>query len=118
MKKNLKDLSEEIKEFEDFFEKKPDSGEKAWGLIHDFYNDILSYMESNNIKKSDLAAKLNVSRPAVSKIFSETPNISVKRMVEIADAVGMEIKIHCEPMEKEEIEVVSLFKGTFAGNRM
>ncbi len=92
MKKNSKDLSKEIKKFEDFFEKKPDAGERAWGLIHDFYNDILTFMETKNINKADLAAKLNISRSAVSKMLKETPNISVKRMMETADAVGLRLK--------------------------
>ena len=118
MKKNSRDLSKEIKEFEDFFEKKPDAGEKAWGLIHDFYNDILSYMENEKIKKTDLADKLKISRAAVSKIFNENPNISVKRMVEIADAVGMDVKIECEPVKKDELDFVELFGDTFEDNQI
>ncbi len=113
MKKNSRDLSKEIRKFEDFFEKKPDAKEKAWGLIHDFYNDILTFMETKNIKKAGLAAKLNISRPAVSKMFNETPNISIKKMVELADAVGIDIKIQCEPIHSEEFELIGLFSKTF-----
>jgi len=90
MQKNSKNI---FKEISDFFEAEPTSNQKAWGLIHDFYHLVLTHMESNSITKADLARLLNKSRSAISQMFNKTPNISIKKMVEIADAVGMEINI-------------------------
>ena len=78
---------------DDFFASPPSSLEKAWDLIGDFYETIMSKMEREGISRADLAAKLGVSRAAVSQMFNKTPNVTIKKMVEIADAVGVELSI-------------------------
>ena len=90
MKKSSKNI---LKEINDFFAEAPTSNQKAWGLIHDFYHLILTYMEVKNISKADLAKRLNKSRSAISQMFNKTPNITIKKMVKIADAIGIEIRI-------------------------
>lgn len=90
MKKSSKNI---LKEINDFFAEAPTSNQKAWGLIHDFYHLVLTYMEVKNISKADLAKRLNKSRSAISQMFNKTPNITIKKMVEIADAIGIEIRI-------------------------
>lgn len=87
MKKLSKNSSQTVSEF---FRSPVSSEEKAWGLILDFYNYILTYMDENAISKADLARKLNRSRSAISQMFNKTPNITVKKMVEVADAVGID----------------------------
>lgn len=91
MKKNLEDLSVQI---DDYFSQSPSVNQKAWGVINQFYHIVLTYMDENNITQADLARKLGKSRSAISQMFSKTPNISVKKMVEIADAVGIGIEIN------------------------
>ena len=91
MKKNLKDLSEQI---DNYFSQSPSINQKAWGVINQFYHIVLTYMDENNITQADLARKLGKSRSAISQLFSKTPNISIKKMVEIADAVGISIEIN------------------------
>lgn len=90
MKKNSKHL---FKEVEDFFESAPSPNQKAWGVINDFYNLILHHMQKQGIKKTDLAERLGKSRSAISQMLNGTPNISIKKMVEIADAIGIDINI-------------------------
>jgi len=89
-KKNLKNLSKEI---DDIFLQDPTLGQKAWDLIHDFYHIILTYMEENNISKAELAKRMSISRSAISQTFNETPNITIKKMVEIADAIGHDLRV-------------------------
>lgn len=89
-KKNLKNLSKEI---DDIFLQDPTPGQKAWDLIHDFYHIILTYMEENNISKAELAKRMSISRSAISQTFNETPNITIKKMVEIADAIGHDLRV-------------------------
>jgi transcriptional regulator with XRE-family HTH domain len=90
MKKSSKDVSKEINSF---FEESPTLNQKAWGVINQFYHIILTYMDENKISPANLAKELGVSRSAISQLFSKTPNISVKKMVEIADAIGIKIEI-------------------------
>ena len=81
------------KDVEDFFASPPSANEKAWGIIHDFYHMILTHMEEQGISKSDLAKRLGKSRSAITQMFNKTPNITLKKMVEIADAIGVDIRI-------------------------
>ncbi|GAK50155.1 hypothetical protein U14_01382 [Candidatus Moduliflexus flocculans] len=78
---------------ETFFESPATTEEKAWGLIHDFYHLVLTYMEEQQISKADLSKRLGKSRSAISQMFNKTPNISLKKMVEIADAIGLDLRI-------------------------
>jgi len=69
MKKNSKSS---FQEFEKFFGSPPTTNQKAWGIIHDFYNLALTYMkkkEPKEITKADLARKLGKSRSAITQIF-------------------------------------------------
>lgn len=102
MSKNSKDI---LKEIEDFFSEPPTPNQKAWSIIHDFYNLALTFMKENNISKSDLARKMGKSRSAISQMFRKTPNISIKRMVEIADAIGFDIMIQSDHV-KNRVEKV------------
>ncbi len=54
MKKNFRNTT---KVFEEFFASKPSINQKAWGLINDFYNIILTYMDLKNISKAKLQKK-------------------------------------------------------------
>lgn len=82
-----------VQRLHEFFATKPDAEEKAWGLIYEFYHHVLTYMEEKNITRADLAKKLGKSRAAITQMFNKNPNISVLKMVEIADAIGMDIVI-------------------------
>lgn len=86
-------LKDDTKKVNDLFSSKRTANQKSWGVIHDFYHIILNVMEEKKIKRTDLAKRLDVSRAAVTQMLNESPNISVRRMVEIADAIGVELKI-------------------------
>lgn len=90
MKQNSKNICNEI---EDMFKRPPSVEQKAWGVINEFYHLILTYMERNDISQAELARRLNKSRSAISQMFMKSPNVSVKKMVEIADAVGIDINL-------------------------
>ena len=92
------------KDVEDFFASSPSADEKAWGIIHDFYHMILTHMENQGISKSDLAQRLGKSRSAITQMFKKTPNITLKKMVEIADAIGIDIRIHSPQVRVSEFD--------------
>lgn len=93
MKKSLKD---KLHHLDELFGKPKTANEEAWDIIHDFYHTVLTYMEKNNITEAALAKKLSISRSAVSQMFNQTQNISIKKMVEIAKAIGLNIKFNRE----------------------
>ena len=99
MKENLKNQYEDIKEF---FISEPTANQRAWGIIHDFYHIILTYMEKKKISKADLARKLGRSRASITQMFNKTPNLTIKKMVEIADAIGINIKITADDVEESK----------------
>lgn len=78
------------------FGNEPTTNQKAWGLVHQFYHLILTEMDKNNITKIALAEKLGKSE--VYKMFHKTPTISIMEMVEIADAVGIELNFNFTPL--------------------
>jgi len=90
MKKNLKNISKDI---DKLFDQPPNANQKAWGIINEFYHLILAEMENQNISKAKLAQKLGKSRSAISQMFNKTPNITVRKMVEIADSIGLDIDV-------------------------
>jgi len=90
MSKNSKNS---LKEINEFFAAEPDTEEKAWIIIDEFYHYISKYMQDNNISRADLSRRLDKSRAAVSQMFNKTPNLTIKKMVEIADAIGINLSI-------------------------
>lgn len=98
MNKNSKNLSSEI---EEIFSRPPSVNQKAWGILNEFYHLILSHMEQKNISKADLAKRLNRSRSAVSQMFNKTPNITIRKMVEIANSIGLDISLVPSQIKKE-----------------
>jgi transcriptional regulator with XRE-family HTH domain len=91
-----------FKEIDDFFGSPPTVNQKAWGVINEFYHLILTYMEEHNISRADLARRLGKSRSAITQMFNKTPNMTIKRMVEIAEAIGIEIHIASSQIHQEE----------------
>ena len=77
----------------DLFSEEPDAEEKAWDMIHEFYHLVLTKMERDGITRADLARKLGKSRASVSQMFNKTPNLSIMKMMEIADAVDLNISL-------------------------
>lgn len=116
MNRSSKNIMNPSDEFGDFFSAPPDVNEKAWGLIHDFYHALITYMGKNNISRSDLATRMNKSRSAISQLFNKTPNITLKKMVEIADALDQNLKLNFETKNSvmEEIDGRAV-KASFVG---
>ncbi|MCK5761138.1 MAG: nucleotidyltransferase domain-containing protein [Candidatus Delongbacteria bacterium] len=78
-------------------------------LITEFYNLILSEMKGKGIRQIDIAEKLGISKAAVSKMLNNTPNITIKKMVELAEAVGLDLKLRSI---KKKINKIKMFKLT------
>lgn len=91
-----------FKDVEELFASPANTDEKAWGAIHDFYHLVLTYMEAHQISKADLSKRLGTSRSAITQMFNKTPNITLKKMIEIADAIGIDIHITSPQVTREQ----------------
>lgn len=89
------------KDVENFFAAPLTPKQKAWLLIDKFYHLNLSHMEENGITRAQLAQQLGRSKASISQMFNKTPNISVQKMVEIAEATGVELDIVDLEKQKE-----------------
>ena len=100
-----KSFQKQLNDIDSYFESPPSLDVKAWNIVNKFYHMILTHMETNNIKKVDLASELNISRSAVTQMLDGNPsNITIKKMVETADAVGLELDFNIDNMELEIFE--------------
>ena len=90
MKKNLK--INIIDKINAVFDSPETTSDKSWRIVHNFYNAIMTKMEKDNLSQSDLARALDVSRSAVNQSFHNNPrNMTVKKMVELSEAVGLSL---------------------------
>lgn len=62
---------------------------------------ILKIMDKNSINRSDLADKLGVSKPVVSKFLNQGSNITIKRLLLIADALDSDIEVKIVPRQSQ-----------------
>lgn len=101
-------LENSYKDIDDLFTGEPSVNQKAWGLINEFYHLILTAMENRGLSRADLARELGRSRSSVTQMFNKTPNLSVKKMVEIADAVGVNLSLLNREKEQPYYVVVDM----------
>ena len=73
------------------------------GYHFEFYHHVLTRMREQGMTQTDLARKLGKSRSAISQLLNQTPNISIKRMVKIAEAVGFEFSLSPVKSKKDHI---------------
>lgn len=69
----------------------------------EFTEELIQRMEELGIKRADLARKLGVSAPYVSKLLDGAGNFTLETLIKVADAVGCDLKTHlakrdCESM--------------------
>lgn len=62
-------------------------------IVADFVNFIETTMDSENINQSELASRLGVSEGRVSQVLNSPGNLTLKKMIEYARAVGRKISI-------------------------
>lgn len=58
-------------------------------FLEEFSASILKHLKDNNGKKADIAERLNISRSAVTQLLDPKTNISILKVFELAEAVGM-----------------------------
>ncbi|MBO6571639.1 MAG: helix-turn-helix transcriptional regulator [Balneola sp.] len=58
-------------------------------FLEEFSASILKQLKDNNGKKKDIAEKLDISKSAVTQLLDPKTNISILKIFELANAVGM-----------------------------
>jgi len=79
---------------------------RAEGVIYDFTEKIVARMEELKINRSDLADRLGVSKPFITKLLNGNPNLTIKTMMSIADVLGCELSLDLYP---QGFEIRSLY---------
>jgi len=66
--------------------------------IMEFTEELSRWMEQNGVSRSELAAKIGVSAPYVTKILKGNVNFTIGTMVKLARAVGADLDLHLKPI--------------------
>ncbi|MBW1726614.1 MAG: helix-turn-helix transcriptional regulator [Deltaproteobacteria bacterium] len=86
-------IKEKLELYKDDFEFRLES------LILDITENISEKMLKRNINRTKLAEKLNVSRPAVSKILNGNSNFTLKTLLSLSDALSLDLKVKFKERE-------------------
>jgi len=62
-------------------------------VILDFTEQVVLFMEKQEMSRADLAKRLGVSKAFVTKLLNGNPNLTIKTMVNIAKTLGCELSI-------------------------
>jgi transcriptional regulator with XRE-family HTH domain len=84
-------LKEKIKKYEN------DTEFLSEQLIIDFSELVVMKMQEQKLKRVDLAERLNVSKSFITKILNGNPNMTVKTMVSIANALNCNLWVDLYP---------------------
>lgn len=87
--KKLKNLNK----LETISEKNKNSNQKYYYYKHLFYGNIEKAIKENNLSYQEIADKINYRKKDLEAILSIEPNLTLKKMVKLADAVGLNIII-------------------------
>ena len=80
-------LETKLEQFEDDFDFRMES------IIMDITENICEKLEKKNITRAKFADILGVSPPAVTKILNGNSNFTLKTLLSIADALGLNLAI-------------------------
>jgi transcriptional regulator with XRE-family HTH domain len=67
----------------------------------DFSDKIYQLMMEHNMSRSQLAGKVGVTKPYISKVFAGNENFTIRTMSNLAFALGCELCIDFSPIEKD-----------------
>jgi len=59
--------------------------------------DICRLMGDQQISRAEVAERLGVSRAYVTKVLNGNPNLTIKTLLKLSDALGRELAIHFVP---------------------
>ncbi len=66
---------------------------KLEGLELEVTERILQVMDEQGLTRSELTRRLNVSKAAVSKLLNNGSNMTLKRLLAVAEALNLELRV-------------------------
>ncbi|MBF0475569.1 MAG: helix-turn-helix transcriptional regulator [Deltaproteobacteria bacterium] len=84
-------FKEELERIKDTFEYKLE------GLELDITENILKVMAEKDISRAELAKKLGVSKASISKMLNYGSNITIRRLLGLAEALNCELTVSLAP---------------------
>lgn len=81
---------------------------KTETMILDFTEKLVARMKEKNVTRAELARRLGVSKAFVTKLLNGNPNMTIKTMVSIADALSSDLHLDIYP---QGFEVRILYVG-------
>ncbi|MBF0496727.1 MAG: helix-turn-helix transcriptional regulator [Deltaproteobacteria bacterium] len=93
-------FKQELERVKDTFEYKLE------GLELDITENILKVMEEKDISRAELAKKLGVSKASISKMLNYGSNITIRRLLSLADALNCELTVNIAPCAQTTKEPV------------
>lgn len=82
--------------------------------ILDFTEKVVDKVQKLGLSRAELAQKLGVSKPFVTKLLNGNPNMTIKTMVSIAHALECELNLELCP-KGFEIRILAVHKKIDAG---
>jgi len=76
---------------------KDDAAYQTELLLLDLTEQIIEQMEERGIKRSDLADRLGLSRPFVTRFLNGQPNLTFKTLVQVANALDLTVNVRLQP---------------------
>lgn len=65
--------------------------------ILEFNEKIVAHMTENGISRVELSRRLGVTKAFVTKMLNGNPNLTIKTMMSVADALGCELNLDVYP---------------------
>lgn len=76
--------------------------------LDDFSLQLVNYRSEHTLNQKELANELGISQPMVSQYESGTSNITIKRLCEICEKIGIRVQLNYEnansPVSKESYD--------------
>jgi len=66
-------------------------------LLVDLTEELVAHMDRQDISRAELARRLGVSRAFVTNLLKGSPNLTIKTLVRVAYAAGLNIEISMQP---------------------
>ena len=76
----------------------------AEGLALSITEQALTIMKAQDISKSELARRMSVSRPQVSRLFKAAPNLTLVSVARLASALNMDVIIILKDKTENDTE--------------
>ncbi len=78
-------------------------------VLFDLGEQVCAVMETSDLSRSELARRMEVSPAYITKLLSGNPNLTIKSLIKLSDALGQEL--HLEFRNKVEVGHVATTVG-------